>query len=66
MDKLIFVTTIKKNLLSALGIGDEEIKIYRSKGLLAHLPRRRNTLILSLILSKIPTTQGVLAVRLSL
>ena len=42
MDKLIFVTTIKKNLLSALGIGDEEIRIYRSKGLLAHLLKRKH------------------------
>lgn len=41
-EKLIFVATLKKNLLKVLKIKDVEVKIYRSKGLLAHLLNRKH------------------------
>lgn len=41
-DKLIFVASVPKKILNLLGIQQEEIKIYRSKGLLAHLIKRKH------------------------
>ena len=42
MDKLIFVANLSKELLSKIGLESDEIKIYRSKGLLAHLLKRKH------------------------
>ena len=36
-DKMIFVAEIPESLISFLGLQQKQIKIYRSKGLLAHL-----------------------------
>lgn len=41
-DKMIFVASIPGALLSFLGIQQREIMIYRSKGLLAHLLKRKH------------------------
>ena len=41
-EKMIFVTEIPNTLLSFLGISKKQIKIYRSKGLLAHLLKRKH------------------------
>lgn len=41
-DKMIFVAEIPNTLLSFLGISKNQIKIYRSKGLLAHLLKRKH------------------------
>lgn len=41
-DKMIFVACIPDSLLSFLGIQQREIMIYRSKGLLAHLLKRKH------------------------
>ena len=40
--KMIFVAEIPNTLLSFLGISKNQIKIYRSKGLLAHLLKRKH------------------------
>lgn len=42
MEKLIFVATISKRLASCIGLPNKAIKVYRSKGLLAHLISRRH------------------------
>ena len=39
---MIFVAEIPNTLLSFLGISKNQIKIYRSKGLLAHLLKRKH------------------------
>ena len=41
-DKLVFIAEIPNTLLSFLGISKKQIKIYRSKGLLAHLLKRKH------------------------
>ena len=41
-DKMIFVAEIPITLLSFLGIQKQQIKIYRSKGLLSHLLKRKH------------------------
>ena len=41
-DKMIFVAELPNTLLSFLGISKNQIKIYRSKGLLAHLLKRKH------------------------
>lgn len=41
-DKLIYVATLSKDLISLLKINKSTIKIYRSKGLLAHLLKRQH------------------------
>lgn len=42
MDKLIFVATLKQKNLKPLWIEKGDIKVYRSKGLLAHLLKRKH------------------------
>lgn len=42
LDKMIFVTELSDNLLNLLGIQTQNFKIYRSKGLLAHLLKRKH------------------------
>ena len=41
-DKMIFIAEIPLTLLSFLGIQKQQIKIYRSKGLLSHLLKRKH------------------------
>ena len=41
-DKMIFITEIPNALLSLFGISKKNVKIYRSKGLLAHLLKRKH------------------------
>ena len=41
-DKMIFVANIPESLISYLGMKQNQIKIYRSKGLLAHLLKRKH------------------------
>lgn len=41
-DKMIFVADIPAFLISFLGLQQKQIKIYRSKGLLAHLLKRKH------------------------
>lgn len=41
-DKLIFISTLRKELLIFLGIKNDEIKVFRSKGLLSHLLKRKH------------------------
>jgi hypothetical protein len=41
-DKMLFVADIPEFLISFLGLQQKQIKIYRSKGLLAHLLKRRH------------------------
>ena len=41
-EKLIFVATLNKKVLSLLKLKDEELKVYRSKGLLAHILKRKH------------------------
>ena len=41
-DKMIFVAEIPESLISFLGLQQKQIKIYRSKGLLAHLLKRKH------------------------
>ena len=41
-DKMIFIAKIPITLLSFLGIQKQQIKIYRSKGLLSHLLKRKH------------------------
>lgn len=40
LDKMIFVADISESLISFLGLQRQQIKIYRSKGLLAHILKR--------------------------
>ena len=40
LDKMIFVADISASLISFLGLQRKQIKIYRSKGLLAHILKR--------------------------
>ena len=44
MDKMIFVATLKKEFLSKIGFKpcENDIDIYRSKGLLSHLLKRKH------------------------
>ncbi len=42
VEKLIFVAEVRKSLLSELSLDGLEVKVYRSKGLLAHLLKRRH------------------------
>lgn len=44
MDKLIFVASVKKEFLLKIGFAncEKDIEIYRSKGLLAHLLKRKH------------------------
>ncbi|MBQ6056872.1 MAG: hypothetical protein IJJ70_07970 [Treponema sp.] len=42
LDKMIFVADISASLISFLGLQRQQIKIYRSKGLLAHILKRRH------------------------
>lgn len=42
MDKLIFVATLKQKYLNPLWLEKSEIRVYRSKGLLAHLLKRKH------------------------
>ena len=41
-DKMIYISEIPESLINFLGIQKETIKIYRSKGLLAHLLKRKH------------------------
>ena len=41
-DKMIYISEIPESLISFLGIQKHTIKIYRSKGLLAHLLKRKH------------------------
>ena len=41
-DKMIYISEIPESLISFLGIQKQTIKIYRSKGLLAHLLKRKH------------------------
>ena len=41
-EKLIYVALLNKQVISLLKIPAQEIKIYRSKGLLAHLLKRKH------------------------
>ena len=41
-DKMIFVADIPESLISFLGLQQKQIKIFRSKGLLAHLLKRKH------------------------
>lgn len=41
-DKMIFVADITEPLISFLGLQQKQIRIYRSKGLLAHLLKRKH------------------------
>lgn len=42
MDKLIFVATLKQKNLNSIWRDKGDIKVYRSKGLLAHLLKRKH------------------------
>ena len=41
-DKLLYIGQLNKHVVSLLGISDSDVKIYRSKGLLAHLMKRKH------------------------
>ena len=41
-DKMIFIADIPESLISFLGLQQKQIKIFRSKGLLAHLLKRKH------------------------
>lgn len=41
-DKMLYVAEISNSLLTLLGIKRKQIKIFRSKGLLAHLLKRKH------------------------
>ena len=41
-DKMIFVAHIPESLISFLGLQHKQIKVFRSKGLLAHLLKRKH------------------------
>ena len=42
VEKLVFVAEVKKSLLAELSLDGLEVKVYRSKGLLAHLLNRKH------------------------
>ena len=44
VDKLIFVAKLNSKKLKSFLLGDKDISIYRSKGLLAHLLKRKHFL----------------------
>ena len=41
-DKMIFISEIPESLITFLGLQKKEIKVFRSKGLLAHLLKRKH------------------------
>ena len=41
-DKMIFIAEIPDTLLTLLGLPEKQIKVFRSKGLLAHLLKRKH------------------------
>ena len=41
-EKLIYIGQLNKDVISILGVSASDVKIYRSKGLLTHLMKRKH------------------------